>query len=56
MIKLDVLFDPGLIGLSGLSNVNLPTLTGSAVSTSYLQAKVMLHELKETGSLLRHEA
>jgi hypothetical protein len=45
-----VLHDPGLNGMSSLSNVDLPTFAGDAVTTSCFQT-VILNMLKETGDL-----
>jgi hypothetical protein len=59
MIKPDVLvvlFDPGLNGMSYLSNVDLPTLAGDAVNTQCFHAKVIIDGLKETGDPPRWEA
>jgi hypothetical protein len=51
-----VLFDPGLNGMPGLSNVNSSTLTGNAVYYRCRQANVILDRARKTGNPYRWEA
>jgi hypothetical protein len=47
-----VLFDPCLNGMLGLSNADLPTLTGDAVYARCPQAEVILNKSEESVTFL----
>jgi len=51
-----ILFDPGLSGMTSLSNVGLPTIAGYVVYAQCCQGKVIFDGPKETGNLLIWEA